>query len=175
MNEPAESIYQEGMKAITTRQLRFLPNVKSTNYFPSVSALKNAVKSGCDDALFINDQDEILEGTTSNVFFFKNGTLFTDNSDLIINGVTRDIVLEIAKNYYPIELKPITLSDLKNCQEAFFTSSIKDLIPLVQIDQIKIGDGKPGPFTNHLRSLFRIYRQNYLTKLKSKSCLLKTH
>lgn len=159
-----EEVYKHGMKAITTKMLRFMPDVKSTNYMPAIFGLKEAQKKGFDDALYLDEKENILEGTTCNAFFFKNGTLITDDSNQIVKGVTRDIVLKLAKAHYPIELRPLNMNELKECDEAFLTSSIKDLVPLVQINDPSIGDGSPGKKTSHLRSLFHTYIDHYFFK-----------
>jgi branched-chain amino acid aminotransferase len=153
--------YRKGMRAITTSVLRYLPHIKTTNYMPAIFAMKQAISLNANDALYLNSDDGIIEGTTCNVFFFKNGTLITDNSDHLVKGVTREILLNLAQNHYPIEYRALNVSELSSCDEAFLTSSAKDVMPLVQIDDQKIGNGLPGPVSTHLRSLFHTYIKNY--------------
>jgi branched-chain amino acid aminotransferase len=153
--------YQNGMRAVTTSELRFLPHVKTTNYMPAIFAMKKAVAAGADDALYLNREGGILEGTTSNIFFVKKGTLITDDSDQIVKGVTREIILRLGRNHYPIEYRAISVDEAASCDEAFLTSSIKDVMPLVQINHKKIGNGRPGVVSTHLRSLFHAYMKNY--------------
>lgn len=156
-------IYEEGMRAITTSTLRLYPQVKSSCYLPAIMAMREAKKRGYDDALYINDRNEVLEGTTCNVFFIKNGKLITDNSSLIIKGVTRDIILTLASDF-PLEFRSIPLKEVSSCDEAFLTSSVKDCVPLVQVNDNIIGSGRPGPITEELRKRFRCYVEETLPK-----------
>jgi branched-chain amino acid aminotransferase len=81
----------------------------------------------------------------------------------MIKGVTRNIVLEAAKKLLPIEMRPIQQRELKFCEEAFLTSSTKDLTPVIEIDGHKIGSGNPGKFTQLLREHFIKLRHQELT------------
>lgn len=157
---PSEK-YEHGLTALTNPMLRLLPHVKSTNYMPAVFGMRDAQRKGFDDALYITEKQEILEGTTSNVFFIKDGVLKTVDSDNIVKGVTRKVVLELAENILPIEFCPVTVDELPSCQEAFLSSSIKGIIPLVQINETPIGSGAPGPLTKKLLATFNSYVENY--------------
>ena len=157
-----ERYYTEGMKVITTNLLRTMSAVKTTNYMPAIFAMKKAKIAGFDDALYLNERQEVLEGTTCNTFFFKDGTLITSDSNEIVQGVTRKILLELAKPYFSIEYRSLSLSEVESCEEAFLCSSVKDVVPLVQINEMKIGSGVPGPLSAKLRSIYRSYIENYL-------------
>ena len=156
--------YREGMRAITTNILRSMPGVKTTNYIPAILAMKRARKAGFDDALYVNDRRELLEGTTCNLFFFKNGSLITADSTDIVKGVTRSILLRLAETHFPIEYRSLSLDEILSCQEAFLCSSVKDVVPLVQINDTKIGSGLPGPHSKKLRNLYRSYIKDYLSR-----------
>lgn len=160
-----QEIYEKGMKAITNTTLRPFPQVKSTCYVPAIMAMREASRRGFHDALYVNGEKGILEGTTCNAFFVKNGILITDDSDLIIKGVTRDVILKLAHDM-PIEFRAMPLEEVSSCEEAFLTSSIKDCVPLVQIDDLLIGNGLPGPITARLRDRFRNYVQEELAQTK---------
>lgn len=159
---PPSRYYNEGMRLCTTNSLRILPSIKTTNYMPAIFGMKKAKEAGFDDALYVNDRGEILEGTTSNVFFFKNDTLITPDAD-IVKGVTRSVFLELAKEKFPIERRSIHIDEIDDCSEAFLTSSIKGGVPLVQIDDKQIGKGLPGPYTAHLCNKFKKYVYNHIT------------
>lgn len=161
-----EKYYTRGMKVITTPLLRLLPGVKTTNYMPAIFATRKAKKMGFDDAVYVNDKSEVLEGMISNAFFFKKGTLITSDSDQIVKGVTRAVILDLAKPYFPIELRSLKLSELKDCEEAFLCSSRKEVAPLVQINDTVIGSGTPGPQCAKLRQLF----QDYVVQYFADSC-----
>lgn len=153
--------YTKGFKAVTTKHIRYMPHVKSINYMPTIFAMKEAVAKGADDALHLNDSGGIIEATTSNVFFVKNGKLITDDSNQLVKGVTREIILNLAQKEYPIEYRTVHLSEFSTYDEAFLTSSAKDLVPLVEIDGIAVGNGSPGPISDHLRRLYHNYIEEY--------------
>lgn len=157
-----EWFYSRGLRTVTTNMLRLLPSVKILNYMPAIFAMKKAKERDFDDALYLNSKQEILEGTTCNVFFFKEGTWITCDSDELIKGVTRSILIELIKKDYPIQYRSVHLSEIESCGEAFLCSSVKDAVPLVQIDDYKIGTGKPGSHTAQLREAYRRYIKNYL-------------
>ena len=152
----------EGMRVATTRDMRIYPEIKTTSYLPAIQAMRK----GADDALYVNAQDEILEGTTSNAFFFQGDTLVTPDAG-ILKGVTREIFLELAKGEFDLELRPVKLNELDRCDEVFLTSSNKEGMPVVQIDGQTVGGGRPGPRTSHLVAKFRRYKVEYLNKAET--------
>lgn len=162
---PPERYYNKGMKAITTNLLRIIPGVKTTNYMPAIFAMNKAKKMGFDDAIYLNDRQELLEGSISNAFFFKEGKLITSDSNSIVKGVTRAILLRLAADHFPIEFRSLPLSEVSSCQEAFLCSSRKEVAPLVQIDNMIIGSGTPGPLSTKLRALFQDYITHYFADL----------
>lgn len=157
--------YTKGLSVITSTMLRFLPSVKTTNYIPAVLAMKKAKQSGFDDAIYMNHRQELLEATTSNAFFIKDGVLVTCDSDEIVKGITRKIILNLVKDRYSIEYRSLSISEIETCDEAFLCSSIKDVVPLVMVNDKKIGSGIPGPETTKIRSLYRTYLENYIKQL----------
>jgi len=159
-----ERYYTKGMRVITTDILRTMSTVKTTNYMPAIFAMKRAKETGFDDALYINYRKELLEGTTCNLFFFKDGSLITADSTDIVKGVTRSILLRLAEPHFPIEYRSLSLDEIQSCQEAFLCSSVKDVVPLIQINDIKIGSGTPGPYSEKLRNLYRSYIKDYLSR-----------
>ena len=105
------------------------------------------------DALFVNERDHVLEATRSNFFIFRGDTLITPHRGILV-GITRNFVLELARNKFNIEERPILLEELALADEAFITSSSKEITPVVQIDDSIIGNGKPGRRTYQLEQLF---------------------
>ncbi len=145
--------FARGMKLITTPLQRALTEAKTSNYVTAIRALKEATRHGANDALFVNEQGHVLEATRSNFFVFRGDTLITPRTEVLI-GVTRNVVLSLARGRFAIEERPILLEELSTVDEAFLTSSSKEITPIVQIDDWTIGDGKPGPRTYELEQHF---------------------
>lgn len=145
--------FAQGYRVITSRLQRVAPEAKTTNYIEAVRALKEATRRDAVDALFVNEQGHVLEGTRSNFFVFRGDTLVTPHAGVLI-GVTRNTVVELAHGLFILEERPILLAELASVDEAFITASSKEIIPVVQIDDIVIGNGKPGPRTTALEQRF---------------------
>jgi branched-chain amino acid aminotransferase len=145
--------FARGVKLITSHLMRVSPEAKTANYVAAIRSLKQAARKGASDALFVNEQEHVLEGTRSNFFVFKGDTLITPRAGILL-GVTRNTVLALAQDRFAIEERPILLAELAEVSEAFITSSSREITPVVQIDDIIIGSGQPGPHTYELEQRF---------------------
>lgn len=145
--------FAKGVKLITTPLQRVSPEAKTANYVSAIRSLKEAKRRDASDALFVNEQGHVLEGTRSNFFIFRGDTLVTPRAGVLI-GVTRNVVLELARGRFAIEERPILLDELPTVDEAFITSSSKEITPVIQIDDLGIGNQKPGPYTYELEQRF---------------------
>lgn len=145
--------FARGYKLITTSLQRIAPEAKTTSYLAAIRALKEAARRNAADALFVNEQGHVLEATRSNFFIFRGDTLVTPYTGILI-GITRNVVLELARGRFPIEERPILRAELAQADEAFITSSAREIIPVVHIDDLIIGDGKPGKRTCELEQRF---------------------
>jgi branched-chain amino acid aminotransferase len=145
--------FATGSRVITTHLQRIMPEAKTNNYVAAVRALKEAARRNASDALFVNEQGHVLEATRSNFFIFRGDILVTPRQGILI-GVTRNVVLDLARGRFPVEERPILLDELAQAGEAFITSSSKEILPVVQIDDLVIGDSRPGPHTYELEQRF---------------------
>lgn len=145
--------FARGYYLITTRLQREAPEAKTSNYTSAVRALKEAARRGADDALFVNGQGHVQEATRSNFFLFRGDSLVTPRAE-ILPGITRKVVLDLAQGRFPIEERPILLEELALAEEAFVTSSSKEIVPVVRVDETLIGNGRPGPRTTELEERF---------------------
>ena len=145
--------FAQGFKVITTSLQRVAPDAKTTNYLEAVRALKEAKRRDAVDALFVNTQGHVLEATRSNFFVFSGNTLVTPREGVLM-GITRNEVLALAHGLFPIEERPISLAELPLVDEAFITSSSKEIMPLIRIDDLIIGNGTPGRRTYALEQRF---------------------
>lgn len=141
--------YEHGVKVVTHAQERSLPDAKVISYIPAAMALKTAKKKGAIEALYVNSQNQVLEGTTSNLFAFFNERLVTPK-DGVLKGITRQAVLSLARTLYTVEEKPVLLDRLLTADEVFITGTNKCVVPVVQVDDTPIGSGRPGPRTRRL-------------------------
>ncbi|MUL36563.1 aminotransferase class IV [Gloeocapsopsis dulcis] len=155
VTEYPEAYYKQGVKVITVQTQRFIPGAKSLNYISAIMALQQAKQVNAIEALYIN-QHHVLEGTTTNIFVFRDNKLITPKEN-ILHGITREVVLELAKNEFEIVEQPIYYSELNSCDEVFITATNKEIMPVTQIDDLQISNGKPGKNTQCLIHLFRNY------------------
>ena len=155
---PAPEQQSHGVKVITTRIERMMPTVKSLNYITAIMAMQAARRVGAVEAIYRTADDRITEGTRANFFILRDKRLITPQTD-VLGGITRDVVLEIAGDDFEVVEAPLFYADLAMCDEAFLTSSTKEILPVTQIDDLTIGQGKPGPNTRKLIELFSAYVQ----------------
>lgn len=145
--------FARGIKVITSHLERVTPGAKTANYIAAIRSLKEAARRNASDALFVNGQGHVLEGTRSNFFVFRGDMLITPHEGILL-GVTRNTVLQLAQGRFELEERTVRLDELAQVDEAFITSSSKEITPVVQIDDLVIGDGKPGPRTYELEQRF---------------------
>ncbi|HLQ29693.1 MAG TPA: aminotransferase class IV [Ktedonobacteraceae bacterium] len=145
--------FEQGYKLITTNLQRLAPEAKTTSYLAAIRALKEAARRAASDALFVNEQGHVLEATRSNFFIFRGDMLVTPGVGVLI-GITRNVVLDLARGRFPVEQRPILLEELTQADEAFITSSSREIMPVVQINDVVIGEGKPGRRTYELEQRF---------------------
>lgn len=149
-----EQCYTEGAKLYSYDYVRVLPSAKSLNYVVGIRELQNARKQGALEVLYVHDGGKIYEGMTSNFFGVKNGELYTRHADVLL-GVTRKVVLELAESLgIPVHEVDIRYDDLKTFDETFITASQKEIMPIVQVDDITIGIGV-GPMTKKLHESYK--------------------
>lgn len=151
-----ETWYTDGAKAIIEPTERYLPGAKSLNYIPAIRALRRAHAAGAIEALYMDRDNRVLEGTTTNLFAFFGDRLVTPG-DGILPGITRAAVLELAAQEYPIEVRDLLLNEVLKADELFITASNKQVVPIVQVDEQRIADGRPGARTRRVMQLFAAY------------------
>jgi branched-chain amino acid aminotransferase len=133
------------------------PLIKSNNLLNNALAMQEAVRRGAFEGIMRNYRGELAEGTTSNLFVIKNGAVLTPPLDAgLLPGITREFVFEIGAERR-IEVREAVLldEDLFGADEAFLTSTTRELVPSVQVDDHRIGSGRPGPLTGTLLEAFR--------------------
>ena len=122
----------------------------------STLAKIDAVNSGYDDAIMLGDNDVVAEGSGQNLFLINDKKIITPPIETgALGGITRKTVIEIARSLsIPLEEKNITIDDLKNADELFFTGTATEVVGVVSVDGDEIGSGSPGDITNMIRDKY---------------------
>lgn len=132
---PDRKLYSDGAKTITVHYERLYPNAKTLNMFPSYMAFKKAKEAGCYDGLLINRAGNIIEGTRTNFFAIKVNELHTPPLEEVLEGVTRQTVIAVAKKHgFKLVERDIPLERISDYDGAFLTSTSTKIIPIKQID-----------------------------------------
>lgn len=152
--------YANGAKIISVDMERFIPTSKSTNYLSAVFAQQKAHGQGAIEAIYKDRDNNLLEGTTTNIFCFKGNQLITP-PDGILPGITRSAVLELLKDEYTIDLRHINADEMIQMDEVFITASNKEIVPIIQLDDLVISGGKPGEKTKALLKTWETYTRAY--------------
>ncbi len=147
------ALYEEGAAARMLPICRENPHSKDTHFIGTADRAYRDLPPGIHEGLLVAEDGSILEGLSSNFFVVLGGRLRTEESRVLL-GVTRAIVLEIARKRLPIDLIAVRRSDLPAVSEAFLTSVSREILPVVEIDGQGIGGGRPGPETKALREGF---------------------
>ncbi len=134
----------------------FMTKAKITgNYANSVKAKLEATSMGFDEAILLDNEGYVAEGTGENVFIVRNDILKTPPLTSILEGITRDTVIKIARDEgIQIEAERFTRDEMYIADEAFFTGTAAEITPIREVDKRMIGKGKPGPITERLQSRF---------------------
>jgi branched-chain amino acid aminotransferase len=152
---------QRGIKVRTSSFTRHHVNITmckakaNGNYMNSMLALNEAIASGCDEALLLDNEGYVAEGSGENFFLVKKGVLYTPELTSALDGITRDTVLTLAKELgIEIREKRITRDEVYIADEAFFTGTAAEVTPIRELDGRKIGNGGRGPITERLQTLY---------------------
>lgn len=125
------------------------------NYINSILAKREVVAAGYDEALLLDTDGYVSEGSGENIFIVKDGVIKTTSLTSILKGITRDSVITIAKDKgIEVREERFTRDELYTADEAFFTGTAAEITPISEVDKRKIGKGKPGPITKEIQKIF---------------------
>ena len=152
---------ENGIKVRTSSLTRHHVNITMCrakacgNYINSILALQEAVSAGADEALMLDAEGYVMEGTGENIFIVRDNKIYTPDLTSALEGITRDTVITLIKEL-GIELveKRITRDEVYIADEVFFTGTAAEVTPVRELDNRTIGSGKRGPVTEKLQSLF---------------------
>jgi len=154
-----DALRERGQRLISLRGVRadepwLLPGVKSTSYAVNMAAETEARRRGADDAVFVDPEGIVLEGPTTNIWWRRGRTLYTPSLGLgILAGVTRAAMLELASETgYAVEEGAYSLGELADAEEAFTSSSVREVMPVVELDGAAIAR---GPAADELQAALR--------------------
>jgi branched-chain amino acid aminotransferase len=161
--EYPESLYREGARAVIVPMMRATkggldPRIKSSNLLTNLMALREAQRQKAYEAILLNPDGDVAEGSMSNVFLVAKSVIRTPPlSAGILEGITRELLIEVAREKgFPVEERGFKPEELFRADEAFITASARQIVPIVQVGKNRIGNGKPGPVT---RALIAAYKE----------------
>jgi len=161
----APHILENGIKVITLEDIRWLKcDIKAITLLPNVMMKLAAKAQGADDAILISREGFITEGTASNAFMVKNGTIFTPpNSNKLLPGITRQVIERIANAHgIPLIEQDITETMLNEADEIWLSSSTKEALPVTMLNGNPVGTGKPSAVWQNINRFYHQYKQDCL-------------
>ena len=125
------------------------------NYINSILALREAMDAGFEEALLLDNEGYVAEGSGENFFLVRDGVLYTPELTSCLEGITRDSILRIAADQgLTVKEKRITRDEVYVADEAFFTGTAAEVVPIRELDHRMIGNGTRGPITEKLQSIY---------------------
>ncbi len=150
-----------GIKVRTSSYTRHHVNITmckakaNGNYINSILALNEALACGCQEAMLLDAEGYVAEGSGENIFLVRNGTLYTPDLTSALDGITRDTIFRLAAELgMAVKEKRITRDEVYIADEAFFTGTAAEVTPIREVDGRRIGAGGRGPITEKLQSLY---------------------
>jgi branched-chain amino acid aminotransferase len=150
-----------GIKVRTSSYTRHHVNIAmckakaNGQYINSLLALREAIDSGAEEALLLDNEGYVAEGSGENFFMVKNGVLYTPELTSCLEGITRATVIELAQEIgLTVREKRITRDEVYIADEAFFTGTAAEVVPIRELDSRTIGSGSRGPITEQLQAMY---------------------
>lgn len=157
-----KELYEKGIRIVTVPTRRNVPDalnpkIKSLNYLNNVLVKMEANMAGVSEALMLNHEGYVTEGSGDNIFIIKKGRIYTPPTYLgALQGITRDAIIDIAVELgYEVLEQPFTRHDVYVADEVFLTGTAAEVIAVTEVDGRIVGEGKSGPITNKLLEQFR--------------------
>jgi len=151
----------QGIKVRTSSYTRHHVNISmckakaNGHYINSMLALREALESGCDEAMLLDNEGYVAEGSGENIFVVREGRIFTPELTSCLDGITRNTIFAFAADLgYTIEEKRITRDEVYVADEAFFTGTAAEVLPIRMVDGRVIGSGSRGPLTEKFQSMY---------------------
>ena len=164
LSTPSKATVEAGIHAITTIDYRWLKcDVKSTSLLGNCLLRQVAADAGAIEVVMFRD-GFLTEGSSSNVFVVKNGTILaTPKNNLVLPGITYDVVIELAQaNGLALEVRPISEAEVRAADEIWVTSSTKEVLSVTTLDERAVGSGKPGAVFKRMHQLYQEFKRTVM-------------
>jgi branched-chain amino acid aminotransferase len=153
LHEPAAALYESGGALLTEQHKRELPEAKTTGYLTMLRHRDRCADVGAMDLLY-HDGENVFEAASASVYFVRDGRIQAP-ADSVLWGTVGSLVLELAADDYEVATGDIALADALGADEVFLTSTTRGVVPIVRVDDVAVGTGKPGPITLDLMARWR--------------------
>lgn len=160
----AAGLKHAGVCAVTAVDNRWMRcDIKAISLLANILLRQQAVDAECAETVMLRD-GWLTEGTASNIFVVKHGVLLAPPpSNLMLTGVTYDVVLELAAaNGIPVERRPISEAEVRGADELWMTSSTKEILAIVRLDGVAVGAGVPGPLAQRMDGLYQTFKRQVM-------------
>jgi D-alanine transaminase len=166
LSTPAKDAIEDGVHAITAIDYRWLKcDVKSTSLLGNVLLRQAAADAGAIEVVMFRN-GFLTEGSSSNVFVVKNGTILaTPKDNLVLPGITYDVVVELARaNGIPLEVRQISEAEVLGADEIWVTSSTKEVLAVSTLNESAVGSGKPGAVFHRMHQLYQDFKREVMRR-----------
>jgi D-alanine transaminase len=150
-------------RAITVEDIRWqLCHIKSVALLPNILLRQQALDAGADEAIMVRD-GEVTEGTASNIFVVRDGCVTTPpTGHLLLPGITRDLVVELCQRHQiPCQEQRLDEEALRQADEIWLTSSTREIVPVVELNQQPVANGRPGPIWEEISRHYQAYKRAF--------------
>ncbi|MFN8380021.1 MAG: aminotransferase class IV [Anaerolineae bacterium] len=159
------AVYEQGVRVVLIHgAVRQNPAAKTTDWMVDRQAIEAALPEGIFTGILVGEGGELLEGLSSNFYAILAGELWTAGAG-VLPGIAQQTVLEVAPDVLPVHRAPPLAADVPRMAEAFLTSASRGIVPIVQIDDHVLGNGRPGPLTQTLRERYQAWAAAHLEEL----------
>jgi D-alanine transaminase len=161
---PPRELVQKGAAAVTAQDNRWLRcDIKSISLIGNCLLRQLSAGEGAAETILFRE-GKLTEASASNVFVVKRGVILSPpKSSLILPGITYDVVVELAgANGLPLDLRDITEPEVRGADEIWVSSSSKEVLPVVSLDAVPVGDGRPGPLFGRMYQLYQEFKQKVM-------------
>lgn len=155
-------VYEKGISVHSMLLQRICPELKTLSLITMTLAQRDMLSKKTQEVLLVDEKKYVTEGATSNIFMIKDGVLYTPKKNVLI-GVSRNRVIELVKRSgLSVQEKNLKMSFLMQADEVFLTNSVREIVPVVIVDGVRIGSGKVGAYTKRIMAFYKVHVESLL-------------